>query len=336
MKKTLKERRVSRVYSKQREQRLFEFLIKEGAVHPQNIEAANELLQQLEKLQAFGLERLDPSFVTRVDEYLAPVRNLEGGLADEDPREDFEGKVKEAKSFVTMLENGLTTLPQLLNIFFSKGTLDSNQDMKLSDLADSTRDDPDSALKTKYMEDIGSEKLLEKIKDNFEIVKPNVAKRLWSSVLSFVTDKPNSTDAEKIAKSIINMTVSEVMSLVNDYKGTSASVMPKMSGEESVASAGSLARSPAEAERDYAERSEAPTKRNMKRPVAGKRQFYPAEEKMIGDLGLTTKSGKVAAMRNIIDWLVQNRKVDPVKLQEALRRGKVKLVINHDILKKII
>lgn len=333
MQKTLRETRAVKL----KQAKLFEFLIKEGAVHPQNIEAANELLQQLEKLQAFGLERIDPSFVTRVDEYLAPVRNLEGGLADEEPREDFEGKVKEAKSFVTMFENGLPTLPQLLNIFFSKSTLDNNPDVKLKDLADSTRDDPDSPLKTKYMEDIGSEKLLEKIKDNFEIVKPNVAKRLWSSVLSFVTDKPKSTDAEKIANSIVDMTVSEVMSLVNDYKGTSAMAAPKISGEaESATSAVPSMRSPEAAEKDYAERSETPTRRNMKRPVAGKRQFYPAEEKMIGDLGLTTKSGKVAAMRNIIDWLVQNRKVDPTKLQEALRRGKVKLVINHDILKNII
>lgn len=335
MQKTLKVNRALKMKQTNRDQRLFEFLLKEGAVHPQNIEAANELLQQLEKLQAFGLERIDPSFVTRVDEYLAPVRNLEGGLADEEPREDFEGKVKEAKSFVTMIENGFSTLPQLLNIFFTKSTLDNNQDVRLSDLADTTRDDPTSPLKTKYMEDIGSEKLLEKIKDNFEIVKPNVAKRLWSSVLSFVTDKPKSTDAEKIANSIMKMTVSEVMGLVNDYKGTSASAMPKISADESGPDISSV-RSPAEVERDYAERSEAPTRRNMKRPVGGKRQFYPAEEKMIGDLGLTTKSGKVAAMRNIIDWLLQNRKIDPAKLQEALRRGKVKLVINHDILKKII
>lgn len=332
MQKTLRETRALKTRQANRDQKLFEFLIKEGAVHPQNIEAANDLLRQLEKLQAFGLERLDPSFVTRVDEYIAPVRNLEGGLADEEPREDFEGKVKEAKSFVTMIENGLSTLPQLLNIFFSKSTLDNNPDTKLVDLADSTRDDPDSPLKTKYLEDIGSEKLIEKIKDNFEIVKPNVAKKLWSSVLSFVTDKPKSTDAEKIAESVVNMTFSEVMNLVNDYKGTSASAMPA-----SVAAPESMPmRSSVEAEKDYAERSEAPTRRNMKRPVAGKRQFYPAEEKMIGDLGLTTKSGKVAAMRNIIDWLLQNKKIDPTKLQEALRRGKVKLVINHDILKKII
>jgi hypothetical protein len=333
MQKTLRETRALKL----KQAKLFEFLIKEGAVHPQNIEAANELLQQLEKLQAFGLERLDPSFVTRVDQYLAPVRNLEGGLADEEPREDFEGKVKEAKSFVTMFENGLPTLLNLLNIFFSKSTLDENPNVSLKDLADSTRDDPDSPLKTKYMEDIGSEKLLEKIKDNFEIVKPNVAKRLWSSVLSFVTDKPKSTDAEKIANSIIDMTVSEVMSLVNDYRGVSAAAVPKTpGGAENVAPAVPSMRSPEAAERDYTEKSDAPTRRNLKRPVAGKRQFYSAEEKMISDLGLTTKSGKVAAMRNIIDWLLQNRKIDPAKLQEALRRGKVKLVINHDILKKII
>jgi hypothetical protein len=63
---------------------------------------------------------------------------------------------------------------------------------------------------------------------------------------------------------------------------------------------------------------------------SGKRELFPAEQRIASEFGFSVKSGKQKAMRDVIDWLIANRKLDASALQEALRRGRTKIIINEN------
>jgi hypothetical protein len=292
-----------------REQRLHQMLIAEAATAQANIDAANQLLAQLTKLHALRLnELLHPDLDTKIEEYIKAVRNLEGGLADEAPREKFDSTIEDAKSLIAQFDSGMQALPQLLNIFFPPGTLTASQDKTLEDLSNRSRDELDSFLRGKFGETTGSQKLREKLVKNFESINSNKLQTMGRVFKRFITGRDLKSNAQMIADGLMSLTVGQIFGLISAYSGqaatqpTTASTMPNPQG-------------------------------GLVKNKRMNRNYYPVEQRIASDLKLDVKSGKIAAMRNIIDWLLTNKKIEPEALREAIQNGNIKILIDKKIFK---
>jgi hypothetical protein len=292
-----------------REQRLHQMLIAEAATAQANIDAANQLLAQLTKLHALRLnELLHPDLDTKIEEYIKAVRNLEGGLADEVPREKFDSTIEDAKSLIAQFDSGMQALPQLLNIFFPPGTLTASQDKTLEDLSNRSRDELDSFLRGKFGETTGSQKLREKLVKNFESVNSNKLQTMGRVFKRFITGRDLKSNAQMIADGLMSLTVGQIFGLINSYNGQAAA-QPAITSTMTNPQGGLV------------------KNRRMNR------NYYPVEQRIASDLKLDVKSGKIAAMRNIIDWLLTNKKIEPEALREAIQNRNIKILIDEKIFK---
>jgi hypothetical protein len=137
---------------------------------------------------------------------------------------------------------------------------------------------------------------------------------------------------QKLLAGLSNSIVSTLLNLkVSDLFEKIGSLARQSSGGGSISGSGegSPSGKGGESPTGSADESETPAKGDKPKSKAGKRELSPVEQRMASELNLSVKSGKNKAMRDVIDWLIQNKKLDANALQEALRRGRTKIIINE-------